>query len=78
VHTPDGSPCGLPNHLSRACRIITAPLSIAEILALLVEEGLDERRMAGEQSQPVEEENEVSVPDQLHQEQEPVVIRAIF
>ncbi|KAI0030520.1 beta and beta-prime subunits of DNA dependent RNA-polymerase [Vararia minispora EC-137] len=40
VHTPDGSPCGLLNHLSRTCRIVTAPLAVAHIPALLVEQGM--------------------------------------
>lgn len=40
VHTPDGSPCGLLNHLSRTCRIITRPLSVAHIPALLVAHGM--------------------------------------
>ena len=25
VHTPDGSPCGLLNHMTAACRVIAAP-----------------------------------------------------
>lgn len=52
-----------------------------EVLRNVVEEGLNERRMAREQQpQLVEEETEVSVPDQSHQEPElePVVIRANF
>ena len=40
VHTPDGSPCGLLNHLSRSCRIITSPLSVAHIPALLMAHGM--------------------------------------
>jgi DNA-directed RNA polymerase I subunit RPA2 len=24
VHTPDGSPCGLLNHMSAACKVVTA------------------------------------------------------
>ncbi|KZV90995.1 beta and beta-prime subunits of DNA dependent RNA-polymerase [Exidia glandulosa HHB12029] len=40
VHTPDGSPCGLLNHLTRSCRIITAPLAVAHIPALLYSRGL--------------------------------------
>ncbi|KAK7696148.1 hypothetical protein QCA50_000799 [Cerrena zonata] len=40
VHTPDGSPCGLLNHLSRTCRIITRPMSVAHIPALLVAHGM--------------------------------------
>lgn len=50
-----------------------------EVLRNVVEEGLNERRMAREQqSQLVDEENEVSVPDQSHQEPEPVMICADF
>ncbi|KAL0070101.1 hypothetical protein AAF712_002588 [Marasmius tenuissimus] len=40
VHTPDGSPCGLLNHLARTCRIITAPLTVAHIPALLASHGM--------------------------------------
>lgn len=40
VHTPDGSPCGLLNHLSRTCRIITSPLAVAHIPSLLAAHGM--------------------------------------
>ncbi|GJE87475.1 DNA-directed RNA polymerase I subunit RPA2 [Phanerochaete sordida] len=40
VHTPDGSPCGLLNHLSRTCRIVTHPLSVSHIPALLAAHGM--------------------------------------
>ncbi|OJA08010.1 hypothetical protein AZE42_01099 [Rhizopogon vesiculosus] len=40
VHTPDGAPCGLLNHLSRTCRIVTAPLAVAHIPALLAAHGM--------------------------------------
>lgn len=40
MHTPDGTPCGLLNHLSRSCRIITTPLAVAHIPSLLVSQGL--------------------------------------
>lgn len=40
VHTPDGAPCGLLNHLSRTCRIVTAPLAVAHIPALLAVHGM--------------------------------------
>ncbi|KAE9404839.1 DNA-directed RNA polymerase I polypeptide 2 [Gymnopus androsaceus JB14] len=42
VHTPDGSPCGLLNHLARTCRIVTAPLAVAHIPALLAKHGMSE------------------------------------
>ncbi|KAH7887491.1 hypothetical protein F5I97DRAFT_2009198 [Phlebopus sp. FC_14] len=42
VHTPDGAPCGLLNHLSRSCRIVTAPLAVAHIPALLVAHGMSQ------------------------------------
>ncbi|KAF5393051.1 hypothetical protein D9757_001185 [Collybiopsis confluens] len=42
VHTPDGSPCGLLNHLARTCRIVTAPLTVAHIPHLLVKYGMSE------------------------------------
>ncbi|RDB20093.1 putative DNA-directed RNA polymerase I subunit RPA2 [Hypsizygus marmoreus] len=40
VHTPDGSPCGLLNHLSRTCRIVTSSLAVAHIPALLTAHGM--------------------------------------
>jgi DNA-directed RNA polymerase I subunit RPA2 len=40
VHTPDGTPCGLLNHLTRACRIVTAPHAVAHIPALLASHGM--------------------------------------
>lgn len=40
VHTPDGSPCGLLNHLSRTCRIVTSPLAVAHIPSLLTAYGM--------------------------------------
>ncbi|TFK43845.1 hypothetical protein BDQ12DRAFT_731813 [Crucibulum laeve] len=40
VHTPDGSPCGLLNHLSRSCRIVTSPLTVAHIPSLLTAHGM--------------------------------------
>ena len=40
MHTPDGSPCGLLNHLSRTCRIVTSPLAVAHIPALLATHGM--------------------------------------
>lgn len=40
VHTPDGTPCGLLNHLSRTCRIVTSPLPVSHIPQLLVSHGM--------------------------------------
>lgn len=40
VHTPDGAPCGLLNHLSRTCRIITSPLAVSHIPSLLLSQGM--------------------------------------
>ncbi|KAJ6561460.1 hypothetical protein DFH09DRAFT_1159999 [Mycena vulgaris] len=40
VHTPDGSPCGLLNHLSRTCRIVTSPLTVAHIPGVLAAHGM--------------------------------------
>ncbi|CAB3379485.1 Hypothetical predicted protein [Cloeon dipterum] len=46
VHTPDGTPCGLLNHLSKYCRISTRPEEINELPEILSSLGLDaiERR----------------------------------
>ncbi|KAG8840129.1 hypothetical protein FRB91_006515, partial [Serendipita sp. 411] len=40
VHTPDGAPCGLLNHLTHSCRIITQPLKAAHIPSLLYSLGM--------------------------------------
>ena len=40
VHTPDGSPCGLLNHLSRSCRITTSSLPVSHIPELLSSLGM--------------------------------------
>ena len=40
VHTPDGAPCGLLNHLARTCRIVSSPVAVAHIPALLVSLGM--------------------------------------
>lgn len=40
VHTPDGAPCGLLNHFSHTCRLITATLDVSAIPALLSDLGM--------------------------------------
>eukprot|EP00435_Cladocopium_sp_Y103_P066851 s7_g29.t1 len=35
VHTPDGSPCGLLNHLAHSCKPVVGPLSPDDIAAVL-------------------------------------------
>lgn len=40
VHTPDGSPCGLLNHLSHTCKLITSQLDASHIPALLTAHGM--------------------------------------
>ena len=53
MHTPDGSPCGLLNHLSHTCKLVTSHLDVSQIPALLSAHGmtqvfasnLDGRRM---------------------------------
>lgn len=40
MHTPDGSPCGLLNHLSRSCRIITSTLDVSVLPGLLAQMGM--------------------------------------
>lgn len=42
VHTPDGSPCGLLNHLSHECRITTDHADVSMLPALLAQLGLQE------------------------------------
>lgn len=40
VHTPDGSPCGLLNHLSHKCRILTHACDVSAIPQLVVDLGV--------------------------------------
>jgi DNA-directed RNA polymerase I subunit RPA2 len=40
VHTPDGSPCGLLNHFTHTCRLITRTLDATSIPSLLTDMGL--------------------------------------
>ncbi|XP_035705824.1 DNA-directed RNA polymerase I subunit RPA2 isoform X2 [Folsomia candida] len=40
VHTPDGAPCGLLNHLSAFCRIVTETQDSTHILGLLISFGM--------------------------------------
>ncbi|KAI9835280.1 MAG: DNA-directed RNA polymerase I subunit RPA2 [Sarea resinae] len=40
VHTPDGSPCGLLNHLAHKCKIATHGLDVSGIPALVTELGV--------------------------------------
>ncbi|KAG5436926.1 hypothetical protein PCANB_001336 [Pneumocystis canis] len=41
VHTPDGEPCGLLNHLTSKCKIITSNINVDSIPYLLVKLGVD-------------------------------------
>ncbi|CAL3973211.1 unnamed protein product [Diplocarpon coronariae] len=40
VHTPDGSPCGLLNHLSHKCRILTSASDVSAIPKIVVDLGV--------------------------------------
>jgi DNA-directed RNA polymerase I subunit RPA2 len=42
VHTPDGSPCGLLNHLSHKCKITTQYNDVSGIPAILAELGMSQ------------------------------------
>src|SRR2546421_2202135 len=44
VHTPDGSPCGLLNHLAHACAVTTAPTQehlVRKLLPVLASLGVN-------------------------------------
>lgn len=41
VHTPDGAPCGLLNHLAAACRVTTATPNTAHLARLLTSLGMN-------------------------------------
>lgn len=40
VHTPDGAPCGLLNHLTASCEIVTHYSKTKKLKALLVSIGV--------------------------------------
>ncbi|KAI3633602.1 hypothetical protein MIR68_008549 [Amoeboaphelidium protococcarum] len=40
IHTPDGSPCGLLNHLAHRCKVTTEVLDVSAVEPLLVEMGM--------------------------------------
>lgn len=40
VHTPDGSPCGLLNHFTHTCRLVTRTLDASSIPSLLSDMGM--------------------------------------
>ena len=40
VHTPDGSPCGLLNHLAHRCKVVTHDLDVSAIPRLLSQLGI--------------------------------------
>ncbi|XGW22868.1 hypothetical protein V3C99_005246 [Haemonchus contortus] len=40
VHTPDGAPCGLLNHVTASCRIVTHYSDLRELPAFLVDMGM--------------------------------------
>lgn len=40
VHTPDGSPCGLLNHLAHKCKIMTESVDVSAVPQLVVELGV--------------------------------------
>ncbi|KAH8647566.1 hypothetical protein BGZ60DRAFT_464286 [Tricladium varicosporioides] len=42
VHTPDGSPCGLLNHLSHKCKILVKSLDVSAIPKLVIDLGVVE------------------------------------
>ena len=42
VHTPDGDPCGLLNHLAHKCRIITQDLDVGALPQLLFQLGVSD------------------------------------
>lgn len=47
VHTPDGSPCGLLNHLSAACRVVTHQPSTRGLPELLASLGMEPQPVNG-------------------------------
>jgi len=46
VHTPDGSPCGLLNHLAHKCKIATEATNVSGLPALIAQLGVQETSLA--------------------------------
>ena len=46
VHTPDGTPCGLLNHLASACKVTAATLLLYMYIQYLQMQGADARNSA--------------------------------
>ncbi|KYK56919.1 DNA-directed RNA polymerase I 135 kDa polypeptide [Drechmeria coniospora] len=46
VHTPDGSPCGLLNHMAHKCKIMTSSIDVSKLPALAAELGIVETSSA--------------------------------
>ena len=46
VHTPDGSPCGLLNHLAHQCKIATHGIDVSKIPEVVTQFGVTERSSA--------------------------------
>ena len=46
VHTPDGSPCGLLNHLSHKCKIATKDVDASAVPSLVAQMGISSRANA--------------------------------
>lgn len=42
VHTPDGSPCGLLNHLAHKCKVVNEPLDVSMLPRLLASLGVSQ------------------------------------
>ncbi|KAI9886360.1 MAG: DNA-directed RNA polymerase I subunit RPA2 [Watsoniomyces obsoletus] len=40
VHTPDGTPCGLLNHLAHTCKVVARSADVSQLPALLVQLGV--------------------------------------
>ncbi|KAJ3113709.1 hypothetical protein HDU96_003038 [Phlyctochytrium bullatum] len=53
VHTPDGAPCGLLNHLSHTCKIITDHIDTSSLPALIASLGVNQMIGSGPQAAPL-------------------------
>ncbi|GAM85558.1 hypothetical protein ANO11243_035650 [Dothideomycetidae sp. 11243] len=55
VHTPDGSPCGLLNHLAHKCEISTSSADVSKLPNLITQLGVEARPLATlQQSVPIQ------------------------
>ena len=63
VHTPDGTPCGLMNHLSATCQIVNALYRVPHLPRLLYDLGMTPYSLGGSEDNPMDMEADDEVTE---------------